>query len=143
MCECGCVANDERYTLPGPGKSFYLVTLSAGCVDCDGPAGVSIELIEPGTFAHRYYRDPYHTDGPLKFENWSDSKGAAIVTGFRRCEFVKAMRKHLIGLDSNEMGENGQIDEAGADVIAEEMFEDSQRRPELVISREQRKDQPQ
>jgi len=138
MCECGCVANDRRYTLPAPGTAVYLITLSGGCVDCDGPAGVSIELIEPGTFNHGYYRRPEYTDGPLKFEDWSDSKGAAIVTGMRQCEFVKAMQKHLIGLDSNEMGENGVIDEAGADVIAEEMFEDAVKRPVLITELKQK-----
>lgn len=47
-------------------------------------------------------------------------------------EFVKAMSKHLIGVSSDEMGEDGKIDEFGADVILEEMYEDSQRQPAVV-----------
>lgn len=132
MCECGCTMNDRRYTLPGPGKSIYLITLSAGCVDCDGPSGVSIELIEPDTILFKEYKRGEFSEGPLKLQQWPDSKGAAIVTGMRRHEFVKAASKHLIGVSSDEIGDDGVIDEAGAEVILEEMFEDVQVRPEIV-----------
>jgi hypothetical protein len=54
MCECGCTSNDLRYNndlrykFPGPGKSFYLLTLTAGCTACDAGSGVMIEHIKPG-----------------------------------------------------------------------------------------------
>ena len=132
MGECGCTMNDDRYTLPGPGKSIYLITLSAGCVDCDGPAGVSIERISPDSILYREYKRGEFTDGELKLEKWPDSEGVAIATGMRKHEFVKAVGKHLVGVSANDIGENGVIDEIGAEVIAEEMFDDSQVKPSIV-----------
>lgn len=131
MCECVCVANDDRYTFPGPGKSFYLLTLSGGCISCDAPSGVSIERVKPGDFLHKYVkenRDTY-TCGELSFEKWSDSEGVGIVTGFRQHEFIAALLSHLVGVSSDEMGEDGKIDEDGADVILEEMFSDAVVKP--------------
>ena len=135
MCECGCTSNDDRFSFPGPGKSFYILTLSGGCVDCDAPSGVSIELIEPENVMFIDYRRGEFLNGKLKFEKWPDSKGAAIVTGLRKHEFVKALMSHLVGVSSDEMGENGKIDEPGADVILDEMYEDSQVRPKLVAQK--------
>jgi hypothetical protein len=40
--------------------------------------------------------------------------------------------QHLVGVSSDEMGEKGRIDESGADVIAEEMYEDAMVKPRLV-----------
>lgn len=133
MCECGCVMNDDRYTFHGPGKTFYLLTLSAGCVDCDAPSGVSIQHVRPGEFLFNYVKEnPEHIDGKLTFEKWGDdSRGVGITTGLRRHEFVKALASHLIGVSSKEMGENGVIDEAGAEVILEEAFEDSIVKPHI------------
>ena len=127
MCECGCTSNDLRYWFPSPGKQVYLLTLSKGCIDCDAPSGVSIELIDKSSYMFQNRED--YLDGELKFEDWCDSKGVAIVTGLRRHEFVKALQEHLIGVSSDEMGENGVIDESGAEVILEEMFKDSQVKP--------------
>lgn len=132
MCECGCTMNDERYRFPGPDKSFYLLTLSGGCVDCDAGPGVSIELIEPNNSLYREYKRGEFTNGKLRFEKWPDSKGAAVVVGYRQHEFIRALLQHLIGVSSEELGENGVIDEAGAEVILEEMYEDAMFRPKLV-----------
>lgn len=132
MCECGCTSNDKKYSFSGPEKSLYILTLSGGCVDCDAPSGVSIELIETTNILYKEYRRGDFLNGKLKFEKWPDSKGAAIVTGMRRHEFIKALMSHLVGVSSDEMGENGKIDESGADVILEEMYEDAQVRPQLL-----------
>lgn len=132
MCECGCTSNDDRYTFPGPGKSFYLLTLSGHCVECDAPSGVSIEQIEPSNVLYKEYKRGEFSNGPLLFESWPDSKGAAVVVGMRRHEFIKALLSHLVGVSSDDMGEDGKIDEAGADVILEEMYDDAQVRPQLV-----------
>jgi hypothetical protein len=135
MCECGCVLNDEHYTLPGPGKTFYVVTLSGHCESCDAPSGISIRLCQPGEFNHGYYSDLDNTQGALKFEKWGDgSLGAAIVCGLDKSSFVKMLQPHLVGIDSREIGdENGVIDNCGADVIAEEMYGDVQKRPTVIL----------
>lgn len=142
MCECGCTMNDQKYTLPGPGEAFYIVTLAGECQDCDVPPGITIELIAPGDFMH----DPQHrrefTDGPLKLEKWSDSKGVAFITGMRQHEFIKAMKSHLVGLDSSEYGDDGTLDEIAAETILEEMYGDSQVRPEIVGKRKPKKSRP-
>lgn len=141
MCECGCTMNDKHYTFPGPGESYYLLTLSGDCRDCDAPCGVTLELLEPGTFKHEYYQQRDHIDGKLKFEPWADSKGVAIITGFRMHEFVAALKSQLVGVSADEMGENGAIDDAGAAVILEEMYEDAQITPFLVKPKRKRRSQ--
>lgn len=125
MGECGCTLNDYKYLLPGPGENFYVVTLSAGCVDCDAPSGITIELIKRGDFMFTDDHRVEFTDGMLRLEKWSDSEGVAIVTGFRRHEFVAKLKSYLIGVSAKDMGENGKIDEVGAEVILEEMYDDS------------------
>jgi hypothetical protein len=133
MCECGCVGNDDKYSLPGPGESFYLVSLSVACENCDAPPGITIERLDP---ACRMFEE-YATSGmygvkPLTLNDWTDGKGVAIVTGMRKDEFVKAMLPHLIGVDSRKLGENGVLDECGAEVIAEEMYANSWNQPAVV-----------
>jgi hypothetical protein len=130
MCECGCTSNDLRYWFPAPGKQVYLLTLSKWCVDCDGPSGVSIELIDKSHFMFRDRAD--YLDGELKFADWSDSKGVAIVTGMRQHEFVKALTPHLVGVSAEDMGDDGVIDEVGAEVLLEEAYQDSQLKPRIV-----------
>lgn len=137
MCECGCVANDRKYWFPGPSKTIYVLTLSAGCVDCDASSGVSIEVLKPGDFMYSKIKQDEYSEGPLEFEKWGDAQGIGIITGLRRHEFVAKCQSHLIGVSSEEMGEGGKIDEAGADVILEEMFEDSVVEPHFP-KREQR-----
>ena len=129
MCECGCTMNDDRYVFPAPGKSFYLLTLSAKCNSCDAPPGITLELIEPDNCLYREYKRGDFTDGPLKFEKWADSKGVAIITGMRQHEFVKATAAHLIGVSSKELGQKGRIDKIGAETILKEMYGDSQVKP--------------
>ena len=127
MCECGCTSSDERYSFPGPGKSFYVLTLSRGCVECDAPSGVTIEHIKPGKFLYddKVYREEL-IEGELEFQDWRDSEGVAIVTGMLRHEFIKALQPHLVGTD---VGEDGTIDEIGAEVLLEEAYEDSVVKP--------------
>lgn len=132
MCECGCVMNWERYKFPANGDAFYLLTLKNHCVDCDGKTGVMIELIEPGTFEFKFYSDVHNIDGDLQFEQWRDGKGVAIACGLFKHEFVKKLSPHLVGIDSNEMGESGLIDECSAEVILEEMYDDAQLQPAIV-----------
>lgn len=133
MCECGCTSNDTRYTMPGPGKSFYIVSLCVACVECDAPPGITIELIEPGHILWDEYKRGEFTDGPLKFEKWPSNLGAAIVTGFRRHEFVAAVQGHLTGINVADFDdEDGRIDEIGAEVILEEMYRDSWVKPKVV-----------
>jgi hypothetical protein len=123
MCECGCVANDERYLFPAPGKKLYMLTLSKGCVECDGPAGISIERIDRKNIYYTQRED--FTDGELKFEKWSDSEGVAIITGMLRHEFIKALSPQLVGTNIEDMANEKVIDEIDAEVILEEMFEAS------------------
>lgn len=124
--------NDDRFTFPGPRKSFYLLTLSGGCADCAAGPGFSIELIEPSHTLYKDYKRGHFNTEKLAFEDWPDSKGVAIITGPRRHEFVKSVLQHLVGVSSDELGENGKIDEIGAEVILEEMYEDAMFRPVLV-----------
>lgn len=136
MGECGCSMNDRHYRFPGPGKTFYILTLSRSCIDCDAPAGICIRHIKPGEFNHEWFSDPEHYDGDLPFEMWGDgSDGAAVKTGVRRHEFVDAVKSHLIGIDSKEFADEGkrEIDESGAEVIAEEMYVDADAAPELML----------
>lgn len=134
MCECGCSMNATRYTLPAPGKAFYLVSLSAECKNCDAPPGVTIELIEPSNSMYKEYQSEDYSDGPLKLEKWSDSKGIAIVTGMRQHEFVKATMQYLTAIRPSDfdMKASDKIDANMAEVILEEMYDDSQVKPRLV-----------
>jgi len=132
MCECGCTSNDKRYTIPGPGKSYYLVTLRGHCVECSGHSAVLIDLLEPGSHDHEYYNDADMIDGPLPLREWDDKKSCTIVTGMLREEFVSKLAGHLVGIDCDEMGDDGRIDEDGAEVILEEMYDQSQTFPCFV-----------
>ncbi len=135
MGECGCSGNDKHYQFPGPGKTLYILTMSGSCVGCDAPAGICIRHVKPGEFLHEWYSDLDKCDGELLFEQWGDgSGGAAVITGFRRHEFVNAVKSHLIGIDSKDFAEDGKriIDEAGADAIAEEMYGDADMSPNLI-----------
>lgn len=131
MCECGCTSNDRRYSFPGPRKSFYILTLSGGCVDCDAPSGVTIERINPGDFMYDRANREDFLDGKLPFEKWPGSEGVAIITGLRRHEFVKALQIHLVG---TEIIEDGTIDEIGAEVLLEEAYEDSVVTPHFPVA---------
>lgn len=133
MCECGCTSNWSRYRFPGPGKVFYLLSLSPACVNCDAPPGVSIERFKPGDFGYGYYRDDDHVDGDLNFEKWSDSEGVAVVCGKRQHEFVAALLSHIVGIGGEGFGDgDGTVDECDAEVILEEAYEDSLTAPALV-----------
>lgn len=132
MCECGCVSNDKKFTLDGPKKSYYLVTLRGHCKECDGPAVVLIELLEPGTHDYGYYKTPEYTHGPLPLGKWSDSMGTTIAVGMTRDEFRDKMASHLLGLNSEELGEDGVLDEAAVDVLLEDMYDDAQTFPTIV-----------
>lgn len=124
---------DDKYSLPGPGQSIYLVSLAVACKNCDAPAGITIERMEPGdAMFEEYTEDEIYGVAPLQLNDWPDSKGVAIVTGMTQAEFVKAMMPHLVGVDSRKLGENGVLDEAGAEVIAEEMYGDSWTQPSVV-----------
>lgn len=135
MCECGCTANDERFTFPGPGKSFYLLTLSAGCDECDAPSGVIIERIKPGDFLYSKENREDFIDGELTFEKWNDSEAAPIVTGFRKHEFVKALTSHLVGTTVFDLcdEESGVFDEIAAETLLEEMYDDSMVKPHFPV----------
>jgi hypothetical protein len=128
MCECGCVANDEKYWFPAPGDDVYILTLTKGCVSCDAAAGVSIELISKKDLMWKHRRD--YLDGKLKFKKWADSGGVAIITGFRKHEFVNAIKSHLIGTPIKE------LDEIGAEVLLEEAYEDSVVRPRFPTTKD-------
>jgi hypothetical protein len=124
--------NAYKYTFPGPGESFYLLSLLSECQNCDAPPGVTIELIEPGNVLYHEYKRGEFNDGQLKFKKWADTKGVAIVTGMRMHEFVKAAAPHLIGLAVKDFSEGGMIDRISAETILEEMYEDATSRPELA-----------
>lgn len=135
MCECGCVSSDRHFRFPASGDSFYILTLQGACVDCDGAPSIRIELVEPSNTLYEEYVRGDFLDGDLAFEECPDSKAVSIVCGMRRHEFVKAMMAHLVGVDSSELGEDGTIDEAGAEVILEEMYEDSQTQPRVLVAK--------
>lgn len=140
MCECGCTGNDQHYRFPGPGKTFYILTLSGGCVSCDAPSGFTIERIDSTNILWENFNRGEFLDGNLHFEKWPDSVGVAVVTGMLKHEFVAATKSHLIGIDSRDFQDDeaadGKIDEIGAETILEEMHEDAQTRPKLVQSRD-------
>ena len=131
MCECGCTLNDDRYTLPGPKGSMYLVTAHGGCDNCDSPPNITIEHFDRGTFDHEYNSDPDNGASPMKLEKWGEGKGIALVTGPKKSDFVKAAKSHLIGIASEDFGENGKIDEIGAETILEEMHGDARVKPHV------------
>lgn len=133
MCECGCVSNQKRYRFPAPGKGFYVLTLIPHCVDCNGPIAVSIELIAPSSVIYREVRAGDYIAGDLPFEQWPDSKGVLVECGRMKHDFVDVLKRHLAGVDSSEIGEDGVIDDAGAEVILEEMYDDAQCSPRLVV----------
>lgn len=132
MCECGCISNDDRYTFPAPKKGMYVLTLSQACTNCVAPSGVTIELIESSHPLYKQYKRGDFTRGQLPFEKWPDCKRAAIICGLLRGEFVEAALGHLFGVDSRQLGDDGVIDEIGAEVILDEMYEDVQVHPRLV-----------
>jgi hypothetical protein len=125
MCECGCTSNDLRYWFPAPDNDVYIITLTRGCVECDGASGVSIERISKGDMLWKDRRD--YLDGKLKFEKWPDSRGVAIITGMLKHEFVKALAPHLIATDLHE------LDEIGAEVLLEEAYNDSVVKPHFPL----------
>lgn len=135
MCECGCVSNDQKYRLPAKGRSFYLVTLVGGCTECDYPPGVAIELITQSHALFKEYKRGEFVDGDLPLTDWSDGKGCMIVTGMLSHEFTAKLTPSLVGLDSNELGENGVLDQAGAEVTLEEMFSEATVRPFIQPNR--------
>lgn len=143
MCECGCVENDVHYRFPGPGETFYILTLSGGCIDCDAPSGVVIRHIKPGESNYEWFSDKETIDGELPFDMWGDgSAGAAVATGMLRSEFIKATKQHLIGINSKDFDDNNEdrkIGEIAAEVILEEMYQDAQTRPRLVVQVEENK----
>lgn len=132
MCECGCTSNDTRYTMPGPGKSLYLISLQVACEGCDVGPGIRIEHIQPGHVFWDEFKQGEFIDGPLPFEKWAHNPGVLIDTGMRKCQFVEALKRHLIGVSAEEMGDDGVIDESGAEVLLEEMWNDSQVQPTVV-----------
>ena len=133
MCECGCTLSDRKYKFPGPGKSFYIVSLCGWCVSCDAPSGVTIERIDSKHILYEEYKRGDFLEGDLTFDNWADTVGAAIVTGMTSAEFVRATKSHLIGVNSKDFGRDGKISEIGANEILEEMYEEAQKRPTLVV----------
>ena len=133
MCECGCTLNDRKYKFPGPGRSFYILSLCGWCVSCDAPSGVTIERIDPTHTLYKDYKRGDFLEGDLKFDAWADSVGAAIITGMTSAEFVAAAKSNLVGINSKDFGDDGKIDKIGAETILEEMYEDLQKRPTLVV----------
>jgi len=138
MCECGCTSNDQKFRLLGPAGTLYIVTLSGHCTNCDAPSGICIEQIDRTHTLYWEYQNGEFGCKPLKFEDWPDSKGVAIATGMRKHEFVKAVAHHLVGIQPNGglFDDKGYIDDAGAEVVVEEMYEDSQKRPALVVAKQ-------
>ena len=131
MCECGCEMNSRRYIFPAPNRAIYLLTLQTPCINCVAPPGIMIEVINPEHTLYREYKRGDFNALPLPFQEWSDGRGISISTGLEREEFIKACSKHLIGIGSSMFGSNGSIDADGAEVILEEMYEDSQIRPTI------------
>ena len=129
--------NDRKYWLRGPHEMLYIVTLSGHCRNCDAPPGVLIERIDETHVLYRKSRRRDFNCLEMKLAEWPESEGVAIVTGMRQNEFVKAVSRHLVGIQPNGglFDDKGYIDDDGAEVIAEEMYEDSQRRPKLVVAK--------
>lgn len=130
MGECGCTTNDERYWFPAPKNQVYVLTISGGCIDCGAPPGVTIELLSKQSDEWR--EREWYLDGPLEFSDWRYGMGVAIATGFERSDFIKAASSSLVGLDSRDAGENGKIDEFGAEEVLKEMYGEVQFRPEII-----------
>lgn len=130
MCECGCTMNDDHYLLPGPGTSFYVITLRGHCLNCDAGTSVVIEKMEPGTHGHGWFREEHNSEGEFPFEDWADGKkGRTIVTGMQRHEFVNKLKGELIG--NAGVDDEGNIDDVAAEVILEEMYDAAQTKPKL------------
>lgn len=120
MCECGCTANDERYLFPAPGKQVYMLTISGGCTECDAGPGITIERLPKSDLHYKEWET--YTEGYLNFEKWPDSEGVALITGFRKHEFVEALLPSLVGVEV-------PMDDIGAEIVLEEAYVDSIVRP--------------
>lgn len=131
MCECGCTMNNEYYLLPAPRGEVYLITFSRPCVDCDAPAGISIERFKSKSIIEHYMGE---LPPELPMEKWPESFGVCIATGYLRHEFVKAMKGNLIGLKSDDYADKpgDGLDKIAAETILEDMYDDSTFTPTLV-----------
>lgn len=128
MCECGCVANDRRYTFQGPEGFMYVLTLSNGCVSCDAGSYITIEKISMVQF-RRERREGFF-DGGLELRPWRGAaQGVAIITGHRKHEFVKALLPQLVGFSIGGMCDNDALDEVGAEVLLEDLYDDARFKP--------------
>jgi hypothetical protein len=127
--------NDDKFVLPGPNNSVYLLTFRGACKNCDGSDEIIIER-----FANkRAVRDylcwaPDEYPETIKLEKWPESHGVCIITGKLQHEFVEALKGQLIGMKPADFVDkpNGVIDENAADAILEEMYDDSTTRPKLA-----------
>jgi hypothetical protein len=129
--ECGCSYNNDYYILPARSGLVYLLTLSPKCEGCDAPPGITIERFkgQKHLMKHMGFDE---LPPQLPFSKWMEWEGVAIITGYRKHEFVKAAQNHLIGVSSKEMGKAGRIDSNGAEVILEEMYIDAAPPPTIV-----------
>ena len=138
MGECGCVSNDDVYTLPGPKGSLYVIRLSGPCQYCESPPGVTVERFDRGTVYYDHYTNPDEggrTAKPLPLEAWPDGPGVAIVTGMTRRELERAGGPHLIGVSSRpeDLGDDGgRLGEVAAEVLMEQMYDDVTFKPRLA-----------
>lgn len=132
MGECGCSLNDDKYWFPGPGESYYLLTLSAACTECDTPDGISLEHVKPGDVTYNTSRHEDYCDGQLVFAKWPHNDGVAIVTSLRRHEFIAKLLSHLVGVDSRELSDGDALDDAAADVILDEMYPAATVKPQIA-----------
>jgi len=116
--------------LPGPGGAVYLITFQRACTNCDGPASIMIER-----FASKKALKEYAFELPpeLPLEKWPESMGCAIITGYVKSEFVKALKPGLIGIKSDDFADkSGEgLDADSAEVILEDMYDESTVTPHL------------
>jgi hypothetical protein len=121
--------------LTGPDESIYLVSLIQACRNCDGPAGIEIDLF-PSKKALLEWCFEMPPELPLDIEVYGH-KGVNIATGFLAHEFTEALKSHLIGLVSDDFAENpgDGLDEIAADEVLDEMYADSTFTPRLVVAK--------
>lgn len=94
MCECGCTANNQVYTLP---QTPLVVELVAGCADCSTPNGVVIRPPNP------VERDHLEELPPLPMH--PETKEHVIVVGPPQSEVEAILRSAFIRMDFEDVSE--------------------------------------
>jgi hypothetical protein len=113
------------FRLPINARAFYTVQLYAGCHYCDAPPGVLIQKITKDSVCWDELKDAPE----INLAKVDDYTEALISCGPDSSEFRKEAVHQMNGTEV----EGGKIDEALADILAEDLWKEVVlRRPKLI-----------